>query len=65
VQQEGVSVLSTLITIDNGEETSTTAATPPVISNPAIADDAELTFHIDQIGTSGASGAVIYLIGYQ
>ena len=37
------------------EKTSTTAATAAVISDSAIADDAELTFDIDTAGT-GAAG---------
>ena len=64
VNEGGVSVLSTVISIDASEKTSTTAATPPVISDSAIADDAELTFDIDQIGsTIAGKGLKIWLIG--
>ena len=64
VNEGGVSVLSTKITIDPSETTSTTAATAPVISDNAIADDAELTIDIDQIGSTGAgAGLKITLIG--
>ena len=62
INEGGTSVLSTKITIDVSEKTSTTAATPPVISDSAIADDAELTFDIDVSGT-GATGAKIWLLG--
>lgn len=63
INEAGVSVLSTPITIDNTERTSTTAATPPVISDAALADDAEITIDVDQIGDGTAEGLKIYLIG--
>lgn len=64
VNEAGVSILSTKITIDNNEKTSATAATPPVLSDTSLADDAEMTVDIDQIGTSGATGLKVTLIGY-
>lgn len=63
INESGASILSTKLTIDNTEKTSTTAATPPVISDANLADDAEITIDIDQIGTSGAAGLKVYLIG--
>lgn len=57
----GVSVLSTKMTIDNTEKTSTTAAAQPVISSADIADDAEISFDIDQIGDGTARGLKITL----
>jgi hypothetical protein len=54
INEAGVSVLSTKLTIDNGEKTSTTAATPAVISDTALADDAEVTIDIDQVGDGTA-----------
>lgn len=65
INEGGVSILSTKLTIDNGEKTSTTAATPPVISDASLADDAEMTIDIDQVGTSGATGLKVAFIGYQ
>lgn len=62
INEGGVSILSTKITIDANELTSTTAATPPVISDTALADDAEITVDVDVAGT-GAKGAKVYLIG--
>lgn len=62
INEAGVSVLSTKLTIDVGEKTSVTALTAAVISDSAIADDAELTFDIDVAGT-GAAGAKIALYG--
>jgi hypothetical protein len=62
INEGGVSVLSTLLTIDASEKTSTTAATPAVISDASLADDAEISIDVDVAGT-GAVGAKIYLIG--
>lgn len=63
INEAGTSILSTKITIDNGEKTSQTAATAPVLSDTALADDAEITIDIDQIGASGAKGLKIWIIG--
>lgn len=63
INEGGVSILSTKLTIENTEKTSFTAATPPVISDTSLADDAEITIDIDQVGTSGATGLKVYLIG--
>lgn len=63
INEAGVSVLSTKLTIDNTEKTSVTAATPAVISDSALADDAEITVDIDQIGDGTAKGLKITLIG--
>lgn len=58
------SILSTKLTIDASEKTSTTAATPAVISTAAIADDAEVTIDIDQVGSTVAgAGLKVYFIG--
>jgi hypothetical protein len=62
VKESGSSVFSTLPTIDANEKTSVTAATPAVISDASIADDAELTFDITAAGT-GAVGLKLWLIG--
>lgn len=60
INESGTSILSTKITIDANEKTSTTAATAPVISDSSLADDAEITFDIDVAGT-GAIGAKVTL----
>ncbi len=62
INEGGSTILSTKITIDANEKTSVTAATAPVISDTALADDAEITIDVDAAGT-GAKGAKIYLIG--
>jgi hypothetical protein len=64
INESGTSILSTKITIDNTEKTSTTAATPPVLSNTSIAADAEITIDIDQVGDGTATGLKVYLIGH-
>lgn len=62
INEAGVSILSTKLTIDDSEKTSTTAASAPVISDPSLADDAEVTIDVDTAGT-GAKGLKIWLIG--
>jgi hypothetical protein len=64
INEDGSSILSTKLTIDASEKTSTTAATPAVISDTALADDAEITIDIDGVGSSVAgAGLKVYLIG--
>lgn len=65
VNEGGTSILSTKLTIDNGEKTSTTAAVPAVISDSALADDAEITIDVDQVGDGTARGLKVTLIGYK
>jgi hypothetical protein len=57
LNEAGVSVLSTKITIDAGETTSVTAAIPPVISDSAIAANAIITIDIDGVGSTIAGVA--------
>lgn len=64
INESGSTILSTKLTIDATEKTSTTAATPVVISDSALADDAEMTVDIDGIGSSSAGvGLKIAFIG--
>lgn len=65
VNESGSTILSTKLTIDNTEKTSTTAATPPVLSDTSLADDAEITVDIDQVGDGTAKGLKVTLIGYR
>jgi len=60
--EAGSTILSTDITVDATEKTSETAATPPVISDAAIAADGILTFNISGIasGTAG-KGLVVWM----
>lgn len=64
INEGGVSILSTKLTIDATEKTSTTAAAAPVISDASLADDAEITIDIDTVGSTVAgAGLKVYLIG--
>jgi hypothetical protein len=62
INVNGVSILSTKLTIDAGEKTSVTAATAAVISSANIADDDEISIDIDSAGT-GAKGLKVTLVG--
>ena len=63
VKVNGVSILSTKITIDNNERSSLTAATQPVISAPSLSRGDLVTFHVDQAG-SGGKGPSVKLLHY-
>lgn len=63
INEDGTSILSTKLTIDNTELTSTTATTPAVISDSSLANDAQITIDIDQIGDGTATGLKVTLIG--
>jgi hypothetical protein len=62
INEAGTSLLSTKLSIDASETTSTTAAVPAVISDSALADDAEITIDIDQVGsTVTGKGLKVYM----
>lgn len=66
INESGSTILSTKLTIDQGEKTSTTAATPAVISDASLADDAEITIDVDAVtGGADETGPKITLIGYR
>ena len=66
IHESGTTILSTKITIDYDETTSVTAATAPVISDAALANDAEMTIDVDGISGGGTeAGLKVTLIGYQ
>lgn len=64
INEAGSSILSTKLTIDASEKTSTTAAAAAVISDASLASDAEITIDIDVAGTA-AAGLKVTLIGHQ
>ena len=65
VNEAGTSVMTTnKVLIDVSEKTSVTAVTAVTITDPTLADDAEMTVDVDTAGT-GAKGLKICLIGYQ
>lgn len=64
VKQNGTSIFSTLVSIDASELTSTTAATPAVITTTALTDDSLITIHVTQIGSGDAGkGLKLLFIG--
>lgn len=64
INESGTTILSTKLTIDATEKTSTTAATPAVISDTSLADDAEITIDFDTVGsTIAGAGLKVWLIG--
>jgi hypothetical protein len=63
INDSGTTILSTKLTIDNTEKTSTTATTPAVISDTSLADDTEITIDINQVGDGTAKGLKVVLIG--
>ena len=62
INLNGTSILSTKITINNGQTTSNTA-NPPVITTLSMPDDGVITIDIDQIGNGTATGLKVCLIG--
>jgi hypothetical protein len=62
INEAGTTILSTKLTIDANEKTSTSAASAAVISDTALADDAEITLDHDVAGT-GAKGMKVCIIG--
>jgi hypothetical protein len=64
INQNGSTILGTKLSIDSGEKTSVTAATPATITVPVLADDSEMSIDIDQIGaTVAGTGLKVTLIG--
>jgi hypothetical protein len=60
INKNGVSIFSTLLTIDSTEKTSETAATPAAIGTATFLDDDEFTVDVDAI-TAGATEAGLKL----
>lgn len=52
------------LSIDANEKTSVTAATPCILTDTSLADDAEITFNITTAGT-GATGLKVKLYGFR
>ena len=65
INDGGTSIMTTnKLSIDATEKTSTTAATAPGVTDTALADDAEISIDIDQIGsTIAGAGLKIWIIG--
>ena len=63
VRFSATTIFSTKPTIDNGERTSKSAVTQPVLSDTVLADDEEGHIDVDQIGDGTAKGLKITFIG--
>lgn len=65
INEAGSTLMSTnKLSIDASEKTSTTAATPAGLTDTSLADDAEITIDIDQVGsTIAGAGLKVTLIG--
>ena len=65
INDSGTSIMTTnKLSIDAAELTSTTATTAAGITDSALADDAQITIDIDQVGSTVAgAGLKVYLIG--
>ena len=64
VNESGTSILSTRLTFDASETSSTTAATPAVISDSSIAADATISVDVDSVGnTTPGNGGYVQLCG--
>ena len=67
INDDGTSILSTKLTIDQGELTSVTAATPPVIAATGytILPDSSITTDVDAIsGGASETGLKCEIIGF-
>ena len=62
VNVSGSTILSTKLTVDSGESSSETAATPVVISDPVIPARSIVTFDYDTAGNSAGKGLIFTLI---
>ena len=64
INESGSTILSTKLTFDATETTTTTASTPVVISDTALASHAIITVDVDQVDSGAvAAGLKITLLG--
>ena len=63
INEAGTTILSTKLTIDATELTSTTAATAAVISDSALAANAKIQIDVDNVGDSTATGLKVAILG--
>ncbi|MBR0653289.1 hypothetical protein GXW78_26790 [Roseomonas terrae] len=64
VNVDGATILSTKLTIDQGELTSRTAAVPAVLTAEAIEDDALVTIDIDGAGADATGLKIHFMMRY-
>jgi len=65
IKEGGSSIFSTKPQIDDGAKTSKTSGTTAVMSDTVIADDAELTVDIDQVGSTAAGKGLKLTVYYE
>lgn len=65
VNKTGSSIFSTRPTFDNTETTTSTAATPAVITTTAVSQGNRITIDIDQIGNGSAKGLTVTIMGHK
>lgn len=65
VKRNGTSILNVKLSFDNGERSTLTAALPPTLvpGGDILAAGDEITFDVQQVGTAGAKGLQVYLVG--
>jgi hypothetical protein len=63
VLENGVSILSNPITIENTETTSKDSGSQPVISDSTLADDSVITLDTTQVGDGTAIGLQFWVVG--
>lgn len=62
IKVNGSSIFTTLLTVDNGQETSFGASTPAVLSTPTFLNNAKVTIDVTQVGSGDAAGLIVYFI---
>lgn len=61
VKKNGSSILSTPITIEDGETSSRTASTQPVISDGSVIEGDIITYYFTQVATTPGKGLCIWM----
>jgi len=62
IKKNGVSIFSTLLSVDISATTSTTAAVPAVVTTTSFADDDLITIDYTTAGTSALGGRVNFVV---
>lgn len=65
IEKEGATIFSTLLTIDATEDSSRTAATPPVISNASASAGDRILANIDAVGSTIAGAGLVITLEVQ
>jgi len=66
INESNTSILGTKLSIDISEKDSTTAGSQATISDAVLADNAEITIDLDQVGsTIAGAGLKVWLHGYR